>query len=462
MLLQKTYSPIDGSLYLERPLSSPEQVNNALNMLAEQQLSWQHVSLVEKQGILKRFCELLAERKPQLAIELTWQMGRPLADSPKEIDGAIERATKMIQLAPDALTPHQLGPGASGAKRWIEHKPLGVVMVIAPWNYPFLTAINSIIPALLAGNTVLLRHSAQTPLVAERMVKLLLQAGLPEGVCQYLHLSHSATQQIVQSHRIQYVAFTGSVEAGYAIRDAMKTNFAPAAFELGGKDAAYVAEDCDLESTVASLVDGAFFNAGQSCCGVERIYVHQNCYDEFVGRYKELTEQYQLGNPTDLTTTLGPMVKTQAANLVREHARDAVANGAKQLIEHAKFKEAKVDSPYCAPHVLVDVNHNMRIMMEETFGPAVGIQKVTTDDEAVSLVNDSPYGLTASVWTNDLDRAVNIGGRLAVGTVFTNACDYLDPELAWTGVKQTGSGVSLSHLAFQRLTRPQSYYCRMK
>jgi acyl-CoA reductase-like NAD-dependent aldehyde dehydrogenase len=346
--------------------------------------------------------------------------------------------------------------------RHIARDPLGLVFVIAPWNYPFLTSVNAVIPALAAGNVVLLKHSHQTPLVAERYAEAAKAAGLPAGVFQILHADHADSARIVGDARVDHVCFTGSVEGGKAIQRAIGERFIGAGLELGGKDPAYVRADANLAHAIENLVDGAFFNSGQSCCGIERIYVHESLYAKFVEGFVDLTKTYKLGNPADKATNLGPMVRASAAEFVRGQIAEAVKQGAKSLVDPKHFPADKPGTPYLAPHVLVDVTHKMRVMTEESFGPVIGIMKVASDDEAVALMNDSEYGLTAAIWTSDADAAARIGARVETGTVFMNRCDYLDPGLAWTGVKNTGRGATLSTLGYEHLTRPKSFHLRTK
>ena len=336
------------------------------------------------------------------------------------------------------------------------------MFVVAPWNYPYLTAVNSIVPALAAGNVVLLKHSAQTPLCAERFQAAFDAAGLPTGVFQHLHMGHEAALRIVASGEAALVAFTGSVPAGHAVQAAAGQAFIATNLELGGKDPAYVREDADLAHAVESLVDGACFNSGQSCCGIERIYVHERRFDEFVHGYADLAAGYVLGDPTDPDTTLGPMVRAAAADFARGQVDEAVAQGATALIDARRFPREQPGSAYLAPQCLVGVTHAMRVMHEESFAPIVGIMKVSGDDEAVRLMNDSAFGLTASVWTRDEAAALRLGQQVETGTWFMNRCDYLDPALAWVGIKDSGRGCSLSELSYAHLTRPKSFHLRRR
>jgi acyl-CoA reductase-like NAD-dependent aldehyde dehydrogenase len=366
----------------------------------------------------------------------------------------------MAAIAPEALADLAVEPKA-GFTRFIRLEPLGVVFVIAPWNYPFLTAVNAVVPALLAGNAVVLKHSHQTPLAAERFASALEKAGLPKHVFQALHMGHEETELVVAGGAVDFVAFTGSVPGGAAVQRAASRRFIGIGLELGGKDPAYVRADADLGHAVENLVDGAFFNSGQSCCAIERIYVHADIYDRFVEGFVALTAQYKLGDPTDAATTLGPMVRAAAADHVRGQIEEAIAKGAKPLLDERSFPQSKPGTPYLAPQVLVNVDHSMQVMTEESFGPVIGIQKVASDEEAVRLMNDSRYGLTAAVWTEDEDAAIAIGDAIETGTWFMNRCDYLDPALAWTGVKDSGRGCTLSRLGFNAFTRPKSFHLRI-
>jgi acyl-CoA reductase-like NAD-dependent aldehyde dehydrogenase len=459
--LQQTISPIDGSVYVERQLATDAQVQQALERARSAQPAWRKVPLAERAAIVTRFVDAFVAKKEVIAEEITRQMGRPVGQSPGEVRGFEERARYMLSIAPDALADMDAGP-KEGFRRFVRRDPVGVVLVLAPWNYPYLTAVNTVVPAILAGNTVILKHSNQTPLCAERFAECFDQAGLPAGVFQYLHCTHEQSAAMIASPLVDFVAFTGSVEGGHAVQKAASARFVGTGLELGGKDPAYVRPDADLAHAIENLVDGAFFNSGQSCCGIERIYAHERIYDAFVEGYVELTRQYRLGNPLDPTVNLGPMARTRAAEFARGQVRDAIARGARSLVDAKHFPADREDTPYMAPQVLVDVTHGMRIMTEESFAPVIGIMKVRSDEEAIALMNDSRYGLTAAIWTQDPDAAIAIGDRVETGTWFMNRCDYLDPALAWTGVKDSGRGCTLSRVGYEQLTRPKSYHLRVK
>jgi acyl-CoA reductase-like NAD-dependent aldehyde dehydrogenase len=456
----RTISPVDGRVYVERPLATEAELDAALASAAKAQRAWRDTPLSQRAELVGAFIDRVVEKKETLADELTWQMGRPRAQTPGELRGFEERGRTMIRLGLELLGDLQVSP-KEGFTRFIRREPLGVVLVLAPWNYPWLTAVNAVVPALMAGNAVVLKHSDQTPLVSERMAEAALAAGLPQGLLTAIHLSHELVARAVHDPRVDYVAFTGSVEGGRAVHRAAADRFIAVGLELGGKDPGYVCADANVDAAVDGLVDGAFFNSGQSCCGIERIYVHRDVYEPFVEKAVALTEKYVLGDPTDPATNLGPVVRVSSAQAIRRQIDAALAQGARGVIDRAKFPAAvERGDPYLAPQLLVSVTHEMEIMREETFGPVVGVMPVDSDEEAIARMNDSRYGLTASIWTTDLERAVRIGDRVETGTCFMNRCDYLDPELAWVGVKDSGRGCTLSRIGYEHLTRPKSFHLR--
>lgn len=456
----QTVSPIDGSVYVERELASTQEIDAALNLAVSAQRRWRTVAVADRVSIARKAIEIFSSWETELATELSWMMGRPIRFAAGEIRGFVERATYMADIAEETLADLQM-PAKEGFKRFIRREPLGVSLVIAPWNFPYLTAVNAVVPALLAGNTVLLKHSAQTPLCAERMVAAFNEAGLPQGVFQFLHMDHADTETLIKSPGLAHVAFTGSVGGGEKMEQAMAGRFLYSGMELGGKDPAYVRADADVSHAVETVMDGAFFNSGQSCCGIERIYVHDDVYDAFVEQSVALVNQYRLGRSDDPETTLGPVVRPESAAFIRSQIADALAQGATALIDEADFPLDEAGSAYLAPQILTEVNHGMRIMTEESFGPVVGIQRVSSDEEAIALMNDSEYGLTAAIFTQDVDTALVIADQIQTGTVFLNRCDYLDPALAWTGVKNSGRGCTLSSVGYEHLTRPKSFHFKI-
>lgn len=447
--MQKTYSPVDGRLYAERAYATDSTIDAALTRAVAAQKSWRATPLAERVAILERFVTWMEQHAEPIGEDIAWQMGRPIRYAPFEIRrGFAERARYMLGIAGGALADI----GVEAPRRFIRREPVGVVFTIAPWNYPYLTSVNSIVPALAAGNAVVLKHSAQTPRCAERYAEGLAAAGLPEGVFAYLHLTHEQVFRVIGDARVAFVAFTGSVEGGHAVQRAAAGRFIGTALELGGKDPAYVRADADLAHAIENLVDGAMFNSGQSCCGIERVYVHRDLYAPFVEGCVKLAGEYVLGHPLDEATTLGPMVRPAAAEFVRAQVAEALAQGAKAHLE------PRGEGAYLGPQVLTGVTHGMRVMTEETFGPVLPIMPVDSDEEAIALMNDSAYGLTAALWARDAAAAERIGDALETGTVFLNRCDYLDPALAWTGVKDSGRGCALSVLGYEQLTRPKSFH----
>jgi acyl-CoA reductase-like NAD-dependent aldehyde dehydrogenase len=452
-------SPVDGREVVRRASSSAAEIETAVAAARKAQAEWKRVPVAERARILSKAIDAMLAMREEIAPELAWQMGRPVRYGGGELNGFEERARAMIALAETALAPIVPEP-KQGFKRYVAREPVGIVLTVAPWNYPYLTAVNSVVPALMAGNAVILKHAAQTLLVGDRFQQAMDRAGLPKGLFRTLTLSHDDTTRLIGSGTVDQICFTGSVAAGKAIERAAAGTFAGVGLELGGKDPAYVRPDVDLKHAVENVVDGAYFNSGQCCCGIERVYVHADVYDKFVEGFADLTRQYVLGDPLDQATTLGPMAQPRLAATVRDHIGEAMHKGARALIDTKTFAKDKDGSTYVAPQVLVDVDHAMKVMMDETFGPVVGIMKVKDDAEAVRLMNDSPYGLTASIWTRDMDAAERIGREIETGTVYMNRADYLDPGLAWTGVKDTGRGATLSRVGYESLTRPKSFHLR--
>ena len=452
-------SPVDGREVARRPVWSDAALAAALDPARSAQREWARVPVPDRVAAALRFLEAIRALNPQIVPELAWQMGRPVRYN-GELRSLEERVRYMAAIAADALAPVRPADARPGFERFVSRDPLGVVLVIAPWNYPYLTAVNTIIPALIAGNAVILKHAAQTLLVGERFAEALAQAGLPDGLFSNVLLSHEQTARLLGSGAIDHASFTGSVAGGKAISRAVAGTYTTLGLELGGKDPAYVRADARLDHAIENLVDGSFYNSGQSCCGVERIYVHADVYDRFVEGFAAGAAAYVLGDPLDPATTLGPMAASRFADLVRAHTADALAKGARALLDPAAFPAHQERGPYLAPQVLVNVDHGMQVMVDESFGPVIGIMKVSGDAEAVRLMNDSPFGLTASIWSSDLEATRALAEQVQAGTVYMNRCDYLDPGLAWTGVKDSGRGASLSAIGYDMLTRPKSYHLR--
>ncbi|CEL53009.1 aldehyde dehydrogenase [Rhizoctonia solani AG-1 IB] len=464
---QTTIIPHSQEPLVTHQYPSVSELDDLVLRSGKAQKAWKNVSLEDRLKIGQKFVEEFKAMDNDIPLELTKQMGRPVSQNAGEIRGTLERANYMLSIAEKSLAPVELkDTDKPGFKRYIKREPLGVVFVIAPWNFPFLTSINSVLPAIIAGNSVILKPSPQTPLTAHRLQSAFEKAGLPTDVFLVTHLSPELTAHLVEHPKVDFVSFTGSVANGKSVaQSAVKSGFKGVALELGGKDPAYVRSDANLDYTVAELVDGAFFNSGQSCCAVERIYVHESVYDKFVSAYVDQVKKYKLGDPTDSATNLGPVVSVASADRIRKQVDDAVKSGAKALVPEDLFPIAKSGTTYVVPQVLVNVDHTMDVMKEETFGPVVGIMPVASDEAALELMNDSPYGLTASIWTSDKPESeaafLKLVDELETGTVFLNRCDYLDPALAWTGVKDSGRGVSLSKFGYDQLTRAKSVHMKV-
>ncbi|WP_295535467.1 aldehyde dehydrogenase family protein [uncultured Thioclava sp.] len=450
-------SPVDGQVYATRETLSHPDAQMMVARARAAQPSWAARPLADRIALVQAGIAALNEMKDVVVEELAWQMGRPTRYG-GEFGGMNERANYMISIAEASLAPMVIEDSAT-ALRQIAREPMGVVAIIAPWNYPYMTVINSLVPALIAGNTVVLKHATQTLLVGERIAEAFHAAGIPEDVFQNVFLSHDVTETLLGERAFDFINFTGSVGGGRALEKAAAGTFVGMGLELGGKDPGYVADDADLDAAVDGLMDGALFNAGQCCCGIERIYVHESLYDAFVGKAIDWASKLKLGNPFEADTTLGPMANKRFAEVVRGQVADAINEGAQPLLDPAMFP-ADDGGAYLAPQILINVNHEMRVMREESFGPVVGIMSVKNDEEAIAAMNDCQYGLTCSLWTSDATRAEAIGARLQTGTVFMNRCDYLDPALCWTGCKETGRGGSLSVLGYHALTRPKSYHLK--
>jgi acyl-CoA reductase-like NAD-dependent aldehyde dehydrogenase len=447
-------SPVDGREHARRAETPAAEVERALARARAAQRSWAEASLAERSDAVARFLAAMERMNGEVVPELAWQMGRPVRYG-GELRSLKERVEAMIALAPDALAAEARPYGR------VTRVAAGLVLVIAPWNYPYLTAANTIVPALLAGNAVILKHSAQTLLAGERFAEAFAAAALPDGLFTNLFLGHEQTARLLGAGMVDHATFTGSVEGGRAIERAAAGSFVTLTLELGGKDPAYVRADADVAAAAEGIADGAFFNSGQSCCAVERVYVHEAVWDAFLDGIVAAARVHRLGDPLDPETTLGPMASAHGAEAVRRQVDAALAAGARAHVPAQLFPADKGEGPYLMPQVLTDVTHQMAVIREETFGPVAALMRVGSDDEALHLMNDSAYGLTASIWTRDVNAAEALAERVEAGTVLVNRCDYLDPLLAWTGVKDSGRGASLGRYGFDGVTRPKSLHVRM-
>ena len=448
-------SPIDGSVVVARPSVGLEHARAAIAGARAARAAWFERPLEDRIAAVIAGMEALGAVNKEIVPELARMMGRPVRYG-GEFGGVEERIRHMASIAAETLADIEVGED-TGFRRYIRRVPHGVVFVVAPWNYPYMTAINTIAPALIAGNAVVLKHATQTLLAGDRLAAAFHAGGVPEDLFVNLTLDHDTTSALIAERQFDFVNFTGSVGGGQAMERAAAGTFTGVGTELGGKDPGYVMDDADLGAAVATLVDAAMYNSGQCCCGIERIYVHESLYDEFVERAVATISDYRLGNPLDADTTMGPMAHLRFADIVRQQTAAAVAAGA---TAHIATMDADDGGAYLTPQLLTGVTHDMEVMREESFGPVVGVMKVSGDDEAVALMNDSRYGLTASLWTPDVERAARVGDRVETGTIFLNRADYLDPGLCWTGVKDTGRGGGLSVIGYHNLTRPKSYHLK--
>ncbi len=449
-------NPFDQQIVAELPYNTDAEINAKLDRANAAFSTWSRVELEHRAEIVRNGLARLRENAEQIARDVTLQMGKPITQSRAELNTLFDRAETCLALAPDALRADILPP-RPGFVRRIEHVPLGVVFDIAAWNYPLIIPINVIVPALLCGNTVLLKHSAKTPLCGRHLAEAFGQLEVPDLVTDVV-ITHNQTAQVISDDRVQHVSFTGSVAGGREIAARTAPRLIDAGLELGGNDPAYVAADADLDFAVANILDGACYNAGQSCCAVERVYVHDSLYDEFLQKTAMALGNYRMGDPLDEQTTLGPLAGRRALDDLEHQVREAVERGARLLSGGSRLPG--VAGNFFGPTLLADVPQEALVMQEESFGPLVPVTAVSDDDQAVKLSNDSRFGLTASVWTRDGDRAERLAAQINAGTVYQNRCDYLDPALPWTGVGESGKGSTLSRYGFWHLTRRKSIHFR--
>ncbi len=452
LLLDNPYT-LDEAVRI--PFADDAEVDRVLDQARAAARALAATSLAERVTLCLAAVSIMESRTEDIAADITRMMGKPLRQARGEVAGMAKRARYMAQIAEQALADIVLPP-LEGFERRIEHTPLGVVFNLPAWNYPLLTAVNVVIPAILAGNAVILKHSHRSPLCGEHFADAFQSAGAPKGFVQALHCDHPHSEGIAKDPRVDFIAFTGSVYGGNRIySSAASARFIEVGLELGGKDPAYIASDADFEKAVEGIVDGAFYNAGQSCCAVERAYVHRSLYDRFVEATLELVKKYELGDPMEPSTTMGPMAQPNQPAFLHAQVEQAIAKGARVLHGGAPT-QVNGKGRFFQPTLLVDTAPELDIMRIESFGPVLPIVAVDSDEQALALMNDSPYGLTASVWTQDRERAASLAKRLETGTVYMNQCDTLDPALPWTGVKDSGKGATLSTLGFDHLTRPKA------
>jgi acyl-CoA reductase-like NAD-dependent aldehyde dehydrogenase len=389
-------------------------------------------------------------------------MGRPIAYTEKEITTAVARGEYMLKISSQALadTP---GEEEEGFKRWIRKVPVGPVLVLFAWNYPYLILVNSLIPALLAGCSVILKPSPQTPTIVEQVQKIFVEAGLEKDVVQYFHCGDfNKIDKVIQAPEVQLVCFTGSVAGGLAVQKSAAGRVdCKVGLELGGNDPAYVRQDVDLAWAADEIVDGAVFNSGQSCCALERVYVHESIHDDFVKEVQKVLSNYKLGDPRSKDSNVGPVISKAARQRIERQINDAIQKGAKDVTpSNSTFSSLPADGNYIKPTLLTNCTSDMTIMHDETFGPVIPVQSVKSDAAAIDLMNDSEFGLTASIWTKDEARGQEIAEEVEAGTVFVNRADFPSPDLAWTGWKNSGKGQTLSVFGFEQFVKLKNFHVK--
>jgi len=459
-------NPYSGELVREIAYDTPATLDQKLDRARAAQRRWSRIALDERVREVARSLEYFRTNAEEIARDVTLQMGKPVKEARGEVKTLLARSEHMLAIAPGALATDVL-PSKPGFALRIEHAPLGVVLDIAAWNYPLIVPVNVVVPALVAGNAVILKHSPLTPLCGAHFERAFESLGTP-GLVANVVVTNDGAERLIADPRIDYVSFTGSVATGRKVYAAAAKRLIDVGLELGGKDPAYVAEDADLDFACDNVIDGACYNAGQSCCAVERVYVHASLYERFVERARSVLSAYVLGDPQDETTTLGPLARAEALDVLDRQVADALDRGAKLVLggkratpaNRSSARPASTRSLFYEPTLLVDCPNDALVMQEESFGPLVPVARVESDDEALARMNDSRYGLTASVWTKSAARAERFARELEAGTVFQNRCDYLDPSLAWTGVKESGIGATLSRYGYDHLTRLKSIHFR--
>ncbi|QRN94423.1 aldehyde dehydrogenase family protein [Archangium violaceum] len=459
MTLLTVDNPYTGDVACSVKLADEAAIDTVLEQARSAARAARATPLSERKAWCERMVAAMEARADAIATDISRMMGKPLSQARGEIRGMAERARYMISIADASLADIVLPP-KQGFERRIVKEPLGVVLDLPAWNYPLLTAVNVVVPAVLAGNAVVVKHSPRSPLCGEHFARAFSEAGAPPHLVQALHCDHPTSERLVGDRRVDHVVFTGSVYGGQRLVQAAATRFLHMGLELGGNDPAYVAADCDFDKTVENVVDGAMYNAGQSCCAVERVYVHRSLYKRFTEACEALVRGYVLGDPMNDKTSLGPIAQPNHPAELERLVDDARGKGARVVVGG---KRTQVDGRgrFFEATLVADLNPSMRLMQQESFGPILPLSPVDSDEEALELMNRSELGLTASVWTKDRERAARFATRLECGTVYMNRCDSVDPALPWIGVKNSGRGHSLSALGFDQLTRPKSIHFRL-
>ena len=449
------HNPANGRVIAEIDADDPAAVAAKAQRARAALPAWAAASMTERKACIARFRDALAAQTETLAIALTTEVGKPIRQSRGEIDGLQARIDFFLAQAEHSTATETVFDEA-GLSEHISHEPLGVVANISAWNYPYFVGSNVFVPALLTGNTVLYKPSEYATLTGLHIERLMREAGVPADVFIAVIGAGDVGAALVEQ-RLDGLFFTGSHATGTRIAASLGRRLVKLQLELGGKDPSYVCEDADLPAAAASLADGAMYNTGQSCCSVERIYVHEQVHDEFVERFLEAVRGFRVGDPMDEATYVGPLTRPEQLDLLQAQVDDALAKGA-QL----RLGGRRIDRPgnWFEPTVFTHVDHRMELMREESFGPIIGIQKVSGDEEAVALMNDTRFGLTAGVYTPGERRARALLARIHAGSVYWNCCDRVSPRLPWSGCGDSGIGLTLSTYGIQTFTRSKAWHLR--
>ncbi|MEO0757885.1 MAG: aldehyde dehydrogenase family protein [Cyanobacteria bacterium J06648_16] len=456
-------NPATESLIAEIPIDNAEAIAQKVQKARQAQPAWAKTALAERIAAVQKFRDLLVEQVDDLAATLTAETGKPITQSRYEVLTTAERTDFFLENVAEVLSaqrvyqePHQSIPGTGQLEEVLAYDPLGVIVNISAWNYPYFVGSNVFVPALLTGNAVLYKPSEIATLTGQKIAALFHQAGVPEEIFVPIVGTGLAGAALLEQP-IDGVFFTGSYATGKKIAIATAPKLIKLQLELGGKDPAYVCDDVDVAKVAAGLADGAFYNNGQSCCAIERIYVHEKIFDDFVSKFVETVKGFKLGDPTDPDTYLGPLSRKPQLQILQNQVQDALDKGATL---HCGGEPVDGTGWYYAPTVLTEVTHNMSVMREESFGPIIGIQAVSNDVTAVEQMNDTDYGLTAAVYSADRTRAVRILGQVNSGTAYWNCCDRVSPRLPWTGRGHSGIGSTLSQLGIATFTQPRALHLK--
>ena len=450
-------NPATGSVILRVAADGPREVAQRYAAARAAQPRWAATPIRKRIATIERFREQIVARAETLAHTLTQEVGKPIRQSRNELKGLTARLDFFIAESARALREQKVFADASqGIDERITHEPLGVVANISAWNYPYFVGSNVFVPALVAGNAVLYKPSEFATLTGRHIADLLHAAGVPEDVFSPI-LGGGPTGAALLRQPVDGVFFTGSYATGAKIAASAGKRMIKVQLELGGKDPVYVCDDVDAKVAAASIADGAFYNTGQSCCSVERIYVHESIHDAFVDAFVAEVKRFRIGDPMDESTYIGPITRRPQLDVLRRQVADARRKGASVLLGGSAIKGK---GNWFAPTVLAEVDHSMLVMREESFGPIIGIQAVADDAAAVDLMNDTEYGLTAGVYTRDAARARRMLSCVNAGSVYWNCCDRVSPRLPWSGVKHSGIGLTLSAMGIQTFTRPKAWHLR--